>query len=148
MCSFVRQVYNSSGILPPKELKCYNLETTFQKKVIFSQYVRFIRSYYLINFQIPVATTLMCRASKFSCVLCLWNFSVSFSSLIELHITFLITLGELFLIGAPGFLIVYKSLAIFLIHHYHWYHSPSELTCSASHSDPPCNDIWSSGEFF
>ena len=39
--------------------KCYNLETTFQKKVSFSQYVKFIRGYYLTTFQIPVAATLI-----------------------------------------------------------------------------------------
>ena len=36
------------GILPPKEQKYYNLETTFQKNV-----------YYLTTFQIPVAVTLI-----------------------------------------------------------------------------------------
>ena len=36
------------GILPPKEQKYYNLETTFQKNVC-----------YLTTFQIPVAVTLI-----------------------------------------------------------------------------------------
>ena len=59
-CSFVIKVYGiyNKALYLRKTLTCYNLETTFQKKVNFSQYARFIRSYYLTTFQMPVPAAL------------------------------------------------------------------------------------------
>ena len=42
-----------------KVIKCYNLETTFQKKINFSLLIRFIGSFYLRTFQIPVPAALI-----------------------------------------------------------------------------------------
>ena len=50
LCSIITRYPTSKGIR-----KYYNLGTTFQKKVNFSQYIRFIRSYYLTTFQ-PLTT--------------------------------------------------------------------------------------------
>ena len=61
-CSFVSKVYDNYDKVSyfQRNKKCYNLETTFQKKVNLSQSVRFIRSYFLIIFQILVPTALIC----------------------------------------------------------------------------------------
>ena len=60
MTKIVNKVYNSYNKVSylQRNKKCYSLETIFQKKVNFSKQVRFIRSYYLTTFQIPVAATL------------------------------------------------------------------------------------------
>ena len=58
-CLFVNKVHdNYNKVYLQRHKKCYNLETTFQKKVKSSQRVKFISSYYLATFQIPVAATL------------------------------------------------------------------------------------------
>ena len=60
MWSIVNKAYNNYDkvLHLQKNKKCYNLETTFQKKVKFPQKVRFIGSYYETIFQIPVPAAL------------------------------------------------------------------------------------------
>ena len=59
--SFINKVYDNYDKVSylQRNKRCCNLETTVEKKINFSHLVRFIRSYYLTTFQIPVAATLI-----------------------------------------------------------------------------------------
>ena len=60
LSSFVNKVYDNRNKVYylQKNRKCYNLETTFQKKVNLSQYSK-LRSYQLTTFQTPVTAVLL-----------------------------------------------------------------------------------------
>ena len=86
-CSFTNKVcdnYNKVSHFQ-RNKKCYNLETTFQKNVNFSQYIRFIRSYYLTIFQTSVAVTLNVSFSWDSVLFQKWNPFKSFMNLPIIH---------------------------------------------------------------